>query len=226
MAGDTRESGGPIGGGRGRARAGGPRGGIERGVASEHVKECVRAGVSAPERHHHRCYLNVFVGGRRGGGVINVQVEESHTERALTNSFAGARYGFTSREEVARARETEEGRGGRERARDGAGRKRACECERARDRNVINAGPRDRRQTKIINIYRPRFARVCPIETQYSLRRPSLMQTHRVRATIAKFRPYANRANSIMLITLNSPEQLFAFLHFFFFLFLFHKAAI
>jgi len=59
---------------------------------------------------------------------------------------------------------------------------RACERERARDRNVINAGPRDRRQTKIINIYRPRFARVCPIETQYSLRWPSLMQTHRVRA--------------------------------------------
>lgn len=97
-----------------------------------------------------------------------------------------------------------EGRGGRK--------PRACERERARDRNVINVGPRDRRQTKIINIYRPRFARVCPIETQYSLRRPSLMQTHRVRATIAKFRPYANRANSIMLITLNSPEQLFALL--------------
>lgn len=88
------------------------------------------------------------------------------------------------------------------------------------DRNVINAGPRDRRQTKIINIYRPRFARVCPIETQYSLRRPSLMQTHRGRATIAKFRPYANRANSITLITLNSPEQLCAFfLPFFFSLF-------
>lgn len=98
-----------------------------------------------------------------------------------------------------------------------AGQKQACERERTRDRNVINAGPRDRRQTKIINIYRPRFARVCPIETQYSLRRPSLMQTHRVRATIAKFRPYANRANSIMLITLNSPEQLFAFLLFFLF---------
>lgn len=104
--------------------------------------------------------------------------------------------------------------GERETMRDRSGR--ACERERTRDRNVINAGPRDRRQTKIINIYRPRFARVCPIETQYSLRRPSLMQTHRVRATIAKFRPYANRANSIMLITLNSPEQLFAFLLFFF----------
>lgn len=91
------------------------------------------------------------------------------------------------------------------------------------DRNVINAGPRDRRQTKIINIYRPRFARVCPIETQYSLRRPSLMQTHRGRATIAKFRPYANRANSITLITLNSPEQLCTFFFRFFIFFLFAK---
>lgn len=133
-----------------------------------------------------------------------------HTERALTNSFAGARYGFTRLQGGERGRR---GRGGA-RGRD-AGQKQACERERTRDRNVINAGPRDRRQTKIINIYRPRFARVCPIETQYSLRRPSLMQTHRVRATIAKFRPYANRANSIMLITLNSPEQLFAFLLFF-----------
>jgi len=153
-----------------------------------------------------------------------------HTERALTNSFVGARYGFT-RERKLREREREkEGREGeRERERErkvergrrterhDAGQKQACERERTRDRNVINAAPRDRRQTKIINIYRPRFARVCPIETQYSLRRPSLMQTHRVRATIAKFRPYANRANSIMLITLNSPEQLFAFLFFFLF---------
>lgn len=108
MAGDTRESGGPIGGGRGRARAGGPRGGIERGCCERACKRVrARAGVSAPERHHHRCYLNVFVGGRRGGGVINVQVEESYTERALTNSFAGARYGFTSREEVESEKEIE-----------------------------------------------------------------------------------------------------------------------
>lgn len=131
---------------------------------------------------------------------------------------------FYSREEVERERERKGGGGRgkrkikRERRteRHDAGQKQACERERTRDRNVINAAPRDRRQTKIINIYRPRFARVCPIETQYSLRRPSLMQTHRVRATIAKFRPYANRANSIMLITLNSPDQLFTFLPFFF----------
>jgi len=113
-----------IGGGRGRARArGSARRNRERGVASERVKECVRAGVSAPERHHHRCYLNVFVGGRRGGGVINVQVEERAAhERALTNSFAGARYGFTSREEVGceKDRADEEGGSERETTRDGS----------------------------------------------------------------------------------------------------------
>jgi len=83
-----RESGGPPDRWwkREGPRKGGPRGGIERGVVSERVKECVRAGVSAPERHHHRCYLNVFVGGRRGGGVINVQVEESCT-RESANQF-------------------------------------------------------------------------------------------------------------------------------------------
>lgn len=33
------------------------------------VKECVRGGMST-QRHHHRCYLNVFVGEQRDGGVI------------------------------------------------------------------------------------------------------------------------------------------------------------
>lgn len=47
------------------------------------IKEWARAGGGVDEggrtrvRHHHRCYLNIFVGDQRGGGVINVQVEES-----------------------------------------------------------------------------------------------------------------------------------------------------
>lgn len=43
----------------------GPREVESRGCA----KECVRGGMST-QRHHHRCYLNVFVGGQRDGGVI------------------------------------------------------------------------------------------------------------------------------------------------------------
>lgn len=84
MAGDTRER--ERGTDRWWKREGPRRGAAARRnregcCESERVKECVRAGVSAPERHHHRCYLNVFVGGRGGGGVINAQVEESYTPR-------------------------------------------------------------------------------------------------------------------------------------------------
>lgn len=116
---------------------GGPRGDreeISRGVANECVKERARAraGVNA-EGHHHRCYLNVFVGREGvegveegpGGGVIGSSMCRQRGEpyRESVNQFVcRLALWFYSREEILGVQERERGaeeetvRGGSERA--------------------------------------------------------------------------------------------------------------
>jgi len=73
----------PARAGGGRLVGSGEGEGSERGCERmcERARVCARGRGPSTQRHHHRCYLNVFVGREGDGRVINVQVERRAAPR-------------------------------------------------------------------------------------------------------------------------------------------------